>query len=202
MCPPPQNDNFCCAFSGSTQSYGNTAAATREVGEPVNCRGYGPSVWYSLTLATDRDFSADTLQSYSFDTTLSVYTRSTLASLSLLTCNDDSFGTHQSYVSWHALAGVTYYVQLAGWAQQAYSYSLRLTDITTSPTPKPTPSATPTATPTSSATPSPTPSPTPTHTSTPTTTPTPTATATPAPTPTPTCSGHLNSQGRCIGKGH
>src|SRR5439155_22501007 len=105
-------------------------------------------------------------------------------------------GQTSSVVSWHAVVGVTYWIQETGWAQNYGEEVLNL-GLTNS-SPKPTPSPTPTASPTPTPTPIATATPTPTASPTPTIAPTPTPTPAPTPTPCP----KLNSQGRCVGKGH
>src|SRR5207244_8792632 len=83
----PANDNFANAsvlsgVSGSVSA--DTSGATREAGEPtVVGNAGGHSVWYGWTAPASGSVSVDTRGSV-FDTTLAVYTGSSLSGLSKL----------------------------------------------------------------------------------------------------------------------
>ncbi|TMB95945.1 MAG: hypothetical protein E6J42_09905 [Chloroflexi bacterium] len=199
QCLPSANDNFAAAapiaLGGRSSPW--VMANTTEAGEPISCNGYSASAWWKFNPVTDADVEADSFgTSGEMDTVLSVYTGTALNSLTLLGCNDDFGGQTSSVVSWHAVVGVTYWIQETGWAQNYGEEVLNL-GLTNS-SPKPTPSPTPTASPTPTPTPIATATPTPTASPTPTIAPTPTPTPAPTPTPCP----KFNSQGRCVGKGH
>ena len=113
----PTNDNFANAsvlsgVSGSVSA--DTSGATREAGEPtVVGNAGGHSVWYGWTAPASGSVSVDTHGSV-FDTTLAVYTGSSLSGLSKLVENDDTSDT-TSKVSFTAVAGVSYWIQVDGY---------------------------------------------------------------------------------------
>jgi hypothetical protein len=104
----PASDDFGSAttvieplpFSHSTSTVGATSADT----DPP-CGG--ATVWYAYTPSTSGRIAADTIGS-DYDTTLWVGTGSP-DELVTIGCNDDAFGL-QSFVSWDAVAGTTYYI--------------------------------------------------------------------------------------------
>lgn len=113
--PPPPNDDFAHAetHAGSFTAAALTFAATTEVGEP-DCSSSGRTAWYALTVPTAGTVSVDTFAS-DFDTVLGVYTGADLASLTQIACNDDAQGS-QSAVTFEAVTGTTYYLQVGGFA--------------------------------------------------------------------------------------
>jgi hypothetical protein len=104
----PANDDFANAvtaneplpFSHSTSSEEATSA---ETDPPCG----GSTVWYSYTPSTSGPVAADTIGS-DYDTTLWVGTGSP-GDFVTIGCNDDAFDL-QSFVSWDAVAGTTYYI--------------------------------------------------------------------------------------------
>jgi hypothetical protein len=122
---PPANDPFAGAIAVSgigAQFTANTASATTEPGEPTqpSCGGgsrprIGNTVWYAFSSPTATAVAVDTFGS-SFDTVVAVYTGTSLGSLALVRCNDDSLGTLQSRVSISARAGTLYFMQVGGFA--------------------------------------------------------------------------------------
>src|SRR5205085_3662404 len=90
---PPSNDNFAAAAIASpTLPYTNTQSAlesTLETGEPQPCGIFAATVWYTFIPAASGTVKVTTSGS-DYDTGLAVYTGSTLPSLSLLDCNDDT----------------------------------------------------------------------------------------------------------------
>ena len=75
----------------------------------------GHSLWYSWTAPASGSVTLDTHGS-AFDTTLAVYTGSTLSGLSKLVENDDTSSSDTtSKVSFAATAGVTYQIQVDGY---------------------------------------------------------------------------------------
>jgi hypothetical protein len=104
----PANDDFADAitvdeplpFNHSTSSEEATSA---ETDPPCG----GSTVWYSYTPSTSGPVAADTIGS-DYDTTLWVGTGSP-GDFDTIGCNDDAFDL-QSFVSWDAVAGTTYYI--------------------------------------------------------------------------------------------
>ncbi|TDV57857.1 S1 family serine peptidase [Actinophytocola oryzae] len=115
----PANDDFASAtnLAGETAVAGIvfTTGATGQAGEPSPVNGAAnASVWYSWTApasGTGRFIAVGT-----YDTTLAVYTGSTLAGLTQVGANDDANGTRQSLLTVPVTAGVTYRVQVGGFA--------------------------------------------------------------------------------------
>lgn len=120
---PPANDDFANRIvlaPGTAQTSGSNQLATSEPGEPINpAEGGGKTVWWEWTAAETGDATITTLGS-SYDSTLAVYSGNSLGSLSLLGANDDeSFFTLQSSVTFSAVSGVTYLIQVDGYAGEA-----------------------------------------------------------------------------------
>jgi len=123
---PPANDNFVNAqvLSLPGAVTGSNAGASMEVGEPIpNCGGTGTSVWFRLVPTSSGGLTATTAGS-TFDTTLALYSGTSLGTLTQLACNDDSMGTQQSQLVVNVSAGSTYYLRLAGYAGEAGAYTL------------------------------------------------------------------------------
>jgi hypothetical protein len=117
----PSNDNFAdsqpvgCATPAAT---GTNAEASREPGEPLHFPGTegGASVWYSWTPAESGRTTFDTIGS-TFDTVLSVYTGSSLGSLTRVASGDDGADGPfdlRSRVSFVAAAATTYHIAVDG----------------------------------------------------------------------------------------
>ena len=117
--PAPRNDNFSAAdtlsgASGSTT--GTNIGSTRESGEPLHCSTSGlASVWYVWT-STGTGTAAFHTAFSGFDTVLSVYTGSSVSSLTRVTCNDDISSSLQSSVSFSASIGTIYYIAVNGYS--------------------------------------------------------------------------------------
>ena len=120
-CDPPANDHFAQAIDipqGSLPiSIGplQTKDATVELGEPLPCALKASTIWYRLRPTANATISADTIGS-DYDTALAAYRGTSLSELTLLDCNDDSFGTLLSQISFQVTAGGTYYLQVGGFA--------------------------------------------------------------------------------------
>jgi len=149
------NDNFANAWTVTALPFvgeQDTSGMTAEPGEPLQPAGClaGPSavkgatVWYRYTPATSSSITAGTGGS-SYDTVLAVYTGSSLGSLNLVACNDDSIGV-QSRVTFNASAGVTYRIQVGGYDSNTGDLRL-LVQGAPSPSPTPTPTGAPPAIP-------------------------------------------------------
>ena len=124
--PAPENDNFANAIelpattpvAGTTVS-GDTTFATKEADEPdrvdnaaTGVHGYA-SVWWKITPATSEQLNIQTVGS-SYDTTLAVYTGSSLSGLTLVGGNNDFNGTPQSRVLLNAVSGTQYFIRVDG----------------------------------------------------------------------------------------
>jgi hypothetical protein len=84
-----------------------------EGGEPVQTSGQAGSVWFSYTPTTTAAVNLDTSGS-SFDTTLAVFTGSSVGGLTLVASNLDAPASLQSALSFNTVAGTTYHIQVAG----------------------------------------------------------------------------------------
>ena len=120
----PSNDNFAdsIVLTGFSDSdTGSNLGATGESGEPdhafasTDFDGLLNSVWWSWTAPDDGVAFIDTFGS-NFDTTLGVYTGSSVGSLTEVASNDDSFNSFnfESEVSFPTTAGTTYQIAVDG----------------------------------------------------------------------------------------
>ena len=128
---------------------GCNIGATYELGEPSEFNNFYPayyvhSVWFTWTATTNGTATFDTFGSYYLsyyyywyfyyggyyyimDTTLAVYSGTNLNNLTLVAANDDAAVTNLGYytldsvVSFEAVAGTTYYIQVDGlFGDQSY----------------------------------------------------------------------------------
>ncbi|MEX0326332.1 MAG: S8 family serine peptidase [Puniceicoccaceae bacterium] len=124
--PNPPNDDFAYRISlplGTTSAAGTNQGATLEVGEPVNPTGAGPqTVWWEWVAPSNADATITTAGS-SFDTTLAVYSGTSLDNLILLASNNDAAG-QQSSVTFTPVLGQPYQIQVSGWDSATGSASL------------------------------------------------------------------------------
>jgi hypothetical protein len=121
----PPNDDFAAARALSGASGHATAAnrtATKQPGEPAHAgNAGGASVWFTWTAGSTGPVLFDTPGS-SFDTLLAVYTGSGVGALQEVAANDDIAYNHwwpnaryrESYVSWRAQQGRTYWIAVDG----------------------------------------------------------------------------------------
>jgi len=117
----PANDNFASAIaitlSGTSATVtGYNTNATKESGEPNHAgNSGGRSVWWKWT-APSTGTATLTTQGSLFDTTLGVYTGSSVGSLTTIASNDDvqSGVVQYSSVTFSATSGVTYYFGVDG----------------------------------------------------------------------------------------
>jgi hypothetical protein len=124
----PANDNFANAAtisgaSGSTAS--SNAGASVEFGEPQNAGVLnGASVWFNWTAPGNGTYYFKTKGS-SFDTTLGIYTGSTVSSLTSVASNNDvNGGDNSSYAQFAATNGTTYHVSVDGFQGATGSIAL------------------------------------------------------------------------------
>jgi len=112
----PDNDDFTnpVVISQTPFSYSEfNTCATNEAGEPDSG---GHSVWFSWTPAANQTVVINTKNS-DFDTILAVYTGNNVSNLSLVASNDDIILNvyKQSQVSFAAVAGTTYQIDVDGY---------------------------------------------------------------------------------------
>jgi hypothetical protein len=128
----PANDNFANAtvidasalpFTDTT----DTTGATSEAGEPLAVCSYftDGTVWYAFTPSINGVFQVDTSAS-SYSNAIHVYSGTSLPSLTYIAC-----GYSSQTPTFHATAGTTYYIQVAG------SNSLGTLHLTLSQVPPP-----------------------------------------------------------------
>ena len=114
---PPPNDDLANAavvpWTASGTTSGSNHTASLEVGEPAHAAPGGRSVWWTTTSAATGYATLNTSGS-NFDTTLAVYTGTSIAGLVPVGSNDDSNGTVQSEVRFLATAGTTYRIAVDG----------------------------------------------------------------------------------------
>ncbi|MDH3262149.1 MAG: hypothetical protein OEM84_14485 [Acidimicrobiia bacterium] len=114
MAAVPSNDDLVDATSVAAIPYTDSipvGEATTQPGEPLEtCAPFANTVWYSVTLDGDTDVRIDTAGS-DYDTTLAVWVGSGFDDATLVACNDDTFESLQSALSFPAMAGTTYLVQ-------------------------------------------------------------------------------------------
>lgn len=134
--PPgvPANDNFndasliVLAANNSASVKGYTTNATKQAGEPNHAgNAGGHSIWWRWTAPAGGPVSLDTRGSYA-DTTLAVYTGTSLSSLTTIASNDDiNQGVVQaSSLTFSATAGTTYYFAVDGWDGDTAGITLNL----------------------------------------------------------------------------
>ncbi len=123
--PPATNDPCSGALPvtcGNTYT-GTTVGSTTEA-IPAACGNTtSPSVWYSI-VGTGGTITASLCGS-AYDTQISIFS-GTCAALTCIGTNDDFCGT-QSQISWAAAAGVTYYIRVMGYLNNAGNYTLAIT---------------------------------------------------------------------------
>jgi hypothetical protein len=119
-------------------------AATKETGEPNHAgNAGGTSVWWNWTAPASGTATIMTANS-SFDTSLGVYTGSSVSALTPIASNNDVSGSDKtSTVVFSAVGGTTYRIAVDGWRTDNFSkttgavnLSVALTNITT-PVPSP-----------------------------------------------------------------
>jgi hypothetical protein len=123
--PAPANDNFAAAIDlpgdSGTQTGTHSFAATVETGEPAN--GTTSSVWFKWTALADGDFTVRTTGSINnlgneWDAVVGIYTGTSVDALTQITLQDSVF---DEVVTIPVTAGTTYYIQAAGFGDEAAS---------------------------------------------------------------------------------
>lgn len=131
----PPNDRFAQATPITsaqlpfTDPDVDTTNASIEAGEPFESPpcGYqiGATSWYSFTPSSNGTVVISTGGS-SYNTTLVVYSGSTLGGLTKLGCNDDYSNTTQSRVTMPVNSGTPYKIQVGGYAHETGSMDFEL----------------------------------------------------------------------------
>ncbi len=138
----PANDNLDSAkaiYDSTGSTSGSNVYATGESGEPLNTSASEPvnSVWFSWTAPSSEIVEFETCDS-DFDTTLGVYTGSSVDDLTLVAANDDDPTDacgRRSRVSFNSTAGETYYFSIDGYEDKTGYIGLAWAPSTTDVTP-------------------------------------------------------------------
>ena len=116
--PPPANDLFASATSltsGPASAMGSNAGASKESGEPNHAgNAGGASVWWSWTAPSSGSWRVSTAGS-NFDTTLCIYTGTSVEALTAVANDDNSGGGGTSRTDFAAVAGTTYRIAVDGY---------------------------------------------------------------------------------------
>lgn len=119
----PINDAFSDALVITGElgsSTGNTSNATYEADEPYEVdESAGKTLWWSWTATNAGRYVFHTTGS-SFDTILAIYTGNAANNLTLVDYSDEAMGTSLSRVTFDAVAGQTYRIQVDGWGAGGY----------------------------------------------------------------------------------
>lgn len=125
----PNNDDLEAAVPVMAVPFEDSVAtgeATVQTGEPTEtCAPFANTVWYAVTLDTDRDVFIDTAGS-NYDTTVAVWVGSSFDDIELVACNDDTLAGLQAATLITAEAGVTYLVQVGAFGSAAPDAALVL----------------------------------------------------------------------------
>jgi len=117
LTPAPANDSFsnrtAIGADGGTLT-GTNIAAAKETGEPDHGDIGGSSVWWTWIPTISGIAKIDTVGS-DFDTTLGVYTGSSVSDLTTVVTNDDYGDGLTSRVSFNVVAGTTYHIAVDGY---------------------------------------------------------------------------------------
>lgn len=129
---PPVNDNFADALTLTTATqvvaYNSTGASV-EQGEPFHANvGNGSSLWWRWTPLTRGGMVRLQTQNTSYDTTLAVYTGTSVSALTPVAFNDDYvLPSTDSRVEWVTTEGATYYIAVDGYNGAAGQAELAMT---------------------------------------------------------------------------
>lgn len=112
----PFNDNFAnrAVLTGdAVATRGVSIGATAEPSEPIHASAGGTSLWWTWTAPRAGMVVLDTAGS-NYDTTIGVYTGTTIANLTAIASNDDAPGLTTSHLSFTATSGTTYQIAVDG----------------------------------------------------------------------------------------
>lgn len=119
----PSNDAFSNALIAPGEigtSSGNSSNATYEEGEPYEVEeSAGRTLWWRWTAGNSGRYVFHTSGS-NFDTILAIYTGSSVNNLALVDYNDEAMGASLSRVTFDAVAGQTYHIQVDGWGDSGF----------------------------------------------------------------------------------
>ena len=125
----PVNDTFAGAITvpmGSVSTVSTVNTSLQDVEPGTGCSsGVGHTVWYRYVPTATRNLVANTHGS-DFDTVLTVWSGTDIASLEFVECNDDRGLDLQSRVKFTAQAGLTYYFQIGGYHGDSGSLTFKL----------------------------------------------------------------------------
>ena len=113
----------------------NDVGFTTEPNEPACFLQNLKSAWWKWTAPNSNTVTINTIGS-DFNTVLGVYTGDTLAALDNVACNDDTGSPviAQSSVTFEAVIGTTYRIQVAGYANATGNITLNTTGPSSAPT--------------------------------------------------------------------
>ncbi len=136
----PSNDTFADALPLSNSNdltIGDNTGATLEEQEPLFTGGITGTMWYRWRPSLSGDATLSTFGS-SFDTTLAVYTGSSLANLERIVSNDD-FSEQQftSKVEFSASKEESYWIQVGGVQGKTGEFTIHHPEPTKPPPPAP-----------------------------------------------------------------
>lgn len=126
---PPFNDPFANAINvvpsalDPTAVGGTNVSASLQTGEPRGNSGVQGTVWWKFTATRTEPVQIRTLGS-NFDTTLGIYTGSSVSALTQVAFNDDGGASNSSVVTFNTTSGVTYYVQVGGFGSNRGNITL------------------------------------------------------------------------------
>ncbi|HWB07366.1 MAG TPA: PPC domain-containing protein [Verrucomicrobiales bacterium] len=136
--PPPANDNFSAAITMTGSAWNTTGSnvdATFENNEPINSLSDGSafqSVWWKWTAPASGLFRVSTAGS-SADTVLVIYSGSALTSLTKIAQNQDAGWGGTGALTFTAVSGTTYYLNVDGQKRQEGALKLTLGPVTAPP---------------------------------------------------------------------
>lgn len=141
MAAVPANDDIAGAKPVTAIPYSDSVSvseATTQAGEVVEtCAPFANTVWYAVTLGSDRDVRVDTAGS-NYDTALAVWVGSEFDTATLIACNDDTFDGLQSALTFPAIAGTTYFVQVGAFFEAPPDAVLQISFVKPKPGNRPT----------------------------------------------------------------
>ncbi len=137
----PSNDDLANATPVATIPFSDSVSvgeATTEPDEPVEtCAPFGNTVWYAVTLDSDSEVRIDTAGS-NYDTALAVWVGSGFDDATLIACNDDTFDSLESALTFSAAAGTTYLVQAGAFFEAPPDATLQISFAKPKPGARPT----------------------------------------------------------------
>jgi PKD repeat protein len=129
---PPGNDDFGNATPIGALPFSDQVdltAATTQPSEPSpSCVGLQNTAWYAFTPATTQSLSARIIET--FGAGLGVYTGTSLATLTEVTCMQFAFAQP---VVFRAEAGTTYYFQVGAWCCEGFGQVTFALEVTPNP---------------------------------------------------------------------